>query len=81
MTHRKNRAYRSAAGAQSISGIAFALGMGFSELRREVAVPLILNLHGNASKHYIVEPFAKRGELAEGILRFAWLSLKLVAQG
>ena len=39
--------------AQSISGIAFALGMGFSELRREVAVPLILNLHGNASKHYI----------------------------
>ena len=67
--------------AQSISGIAFALGMGFSELRREVAVPLILNLHGNASKHYIVEPFAKRGELAEGILRFAWLSLKLVAQG
>lgn len=35
-------------GAQSISGIAFALGMGFSELRCEVAVPLILNLHGNA---------------------------------
>ena len=34
--------------AQSISGIAFALGMGFSELRCEVAVPLILNLHGNA---------------------------------
>jgi ABC-type nitrate/sulfonate/bicarbonate transport system substrate-binding protein len=35
-------------GAQSIAGIAFALGMGFSELRCEVAVPLILNLHGNA---------------------------------
>lgn len=34
--------------AQSISGIAFALGMGFTELRCEVAVPLILNLHGNA---------------------------------
>ena len=34
--------------AQSIAGIAFALGMGFSELGREVAVPLILNLHGNA---------------------------------
>lgn len=34
--------------AQSIAGIAFALGMGFSELRCEVAVPLILNLHGNA---------------------------------
>lgn len=34
--------------AQSIAGIAFALGMGFSELRCEVAVPLIMNLHGNA---------------------------------
>ncbi len=34
-----------------------------------------------ASKPYLVEPFAKRGELDQGILRFAWLSLKLVAQG
>jgi ABC-type nitrate/sulfonate/bicarbonate transport system substrate-binding protein len=34
--------------AQSIAGIAFALSMGFNELRCEVAVPLILNLHGNA---------------------------------
>lgn len=34
-----------------------------------------------ASKPYIVEPFAKRGELDQGIARFAWLSLKLVAQG
>lgn len=34
--------------AQAISGIAFALGLGFSELRCEVAVPLVLNLHGNA---------------------------------
>ena len=34
--------------AQSIAGIAFELGMGFSELRCEVAVPLILNLYGNA---------------------------------
>jgi nitrate/nitrite transport system permease protein len=34
-----------------------------------------------ASKPYIVEPVAKRGELDQGILRFAWLSLKLVAQG
>ena len=34
--------------AQSIAGIAFALGMGFTDLRCEVAVPLILNLHGNA---------------------------------
>jgi nitrate/nitrite transport system permease protein len=34
-----------------------------------------------ASKPYIVEPFAKRGELDQGILRFTWLSLKLVVQG
>lgn len=34
--------------AQSIAGIAFALGMGFPELRCDVAVPLILNLHGIA---------------------------------
>jgi nitrate/nitrite transport system permease protein len=34
-----------------------------------------------ASKIYITEPFAKRGELDQGILSFTWLSLKLVAQG
>jgi nitrate/nitrite transport system permease protein len=34
-----------------------------------------------ASKPYLVEPVAKRGELDQGMLRFAWLSLKLVAQG
>lgn len=34
-----------------------------------------------ASKPYIVQPFAKRGELDQGILRFSWLSLKLVLQG
>jgi nitrate/nitrite transport system permease protein len=34
-----------------------------------------------ASRPYLAEPLAKRGELDQGILRFAWLSLKLVAQG
>ncbi len=34
-----------------------------------------------ASKLYITEPFAKRGELDQGILRFTWMSLVLVAQG
>lgn len=34
-----------------------------------------------ASKPYITQPVAKRGELDQGILRFTWLSLKLVAQG
>ena len=34
-----------------------------------------------SSKLYVTQPFAKRGELDQGILRFTWLSLKLVAQG
>lgn len=34
-----------------------------------------------ASSLYITQPFAKRGELDQGILAFTWLSLKLVAQG
>ncbi len=34
-----------------------------------------------ASRPFVVEPFAKRGELDQGILRFAWASLVLVAQG
>ena len=33
------------------------------------------------SKLYITQPFAKRGELDQGILRFTWLSLTLVVQG
>lgn len=34
-----------------------------------------------ASKDYILHPFAKRGEMDQGILRFTWYSLVLVAQG
>jgi len=34
-----------------------------------------------ASKLYILEPFAKRGEMDQGILRFTWYSLELVAKG
>jgi len=34
-----------------------------------------------ASKPYIIEPFAKRGEMDQGILRFTWYSLVLVAKG
>lgn len=33
------------------------------------------------SKLYVTEPLAKRGELDQGILRFAWNSLILVAKG
>jgi len=34
-----------------------------------------------ASKLYIVDPFEKRGELDQGILRFTWYSLLRVAKG
>ncbi|HUQ68823.1 MAG TPA: nitrate ABC transporter permease [Planctomycetaceae bacterium] len=33
------------------------------------------------SKPYVMQPFAKRGELDQGILRFTWYSLVLVAKG
>jgi nitrate/nitrite transport system permease protein len=33
------------------------------------------------SKPYVVQPFEKRGELDQGILRFAWYSLLLVGKG
>ena len=34
-----------------------------------------------ASREYILQPFAKRGEMDQGILRFTWYSLQLVAKG
>jgi len=33
------------------------------------------------SREYIVKPFDKRGEMDQGILRFTWYSLLLVAKG
>src|SRR5437868_743171 len=33
------------------------------------------------SKEYILKPFEKRGEMDQGILRFTWYSLVLVAKG
>ncbi len=60
--------------AQSIAGIAFALGLGFSELRCEVAVPLILNLHGNAitlSNEFKPSDIGK-GEGLKTRLRYSW---------
>src|SRR5712675_1725393 len=35
----------------------------------------------NASKEYVLKPFEKRGEMDQGILRFTWYSLVLVAKG
>jgi nitrate/nitrite transport system permease protein len=34
-----------------------------------------------ASKDYVIKPFEKRGEMDQGILRFTWYSLILVAKG
>src|SRR5688500_2984143 len=34
-----------------------------------------------ASKLYVLKPFEKRGEMDQGILRFTWYSLILVAKG
>ena len=61
--------------AQSIAGIAFALGMGFSELRCEVAVPLILNLHGNAITLSTALNFSEIGK-GEGLRSFLTNSWK-----
>jgi nitrate/nitrite transport system permease protein len=35
----------------------------------------------NVSKEYVLKPFEKRGEMDQGILRFTWYSLVLVAKG
>lgn len=47
-TIRDSLYYRDLDAAQSIAGIAFTLGYGLADLRCEVAVPMLLNLHGNA---------------------------------
>lgn len=47
-TMRDNIFYGELDAAHSIAGIAFALGFGLTDLRCEVGVPLVLNLHGNA---------------------------------
>jgi ABC-type nitrate/sulfonate/bicarbonate transport system substrate-binding protein len=60
--------------AQSIAGIALALGLGFNEMRCEVAVPLILSLHGNAITLSTDLSFDKigRGERLGAYLTHAW---------
>jgi len=52
----------------------------------EVKSGLIQDLPGplqtwEKTKKYIVEPFAKREELDQGVLRFTWYSLVIVAKG
>lgn len=40
--------YESLEAAEAIAGIAFSLGLGLNEIRCEVVVPMVFNLHGNA---------------------------------
>lgn len=52
----------------------------------EVKTGLVQDLPGpvvtwDRTKKYVVEPFAKREELDQGILRFTWYSLLIVAKG
>src|SRR5437879_12233508 len=62
-------------------GIAIVLGVwavSSSTWAKELPSPLKT---WQASRPYIAEPFAKRGEMDQGILRFTWYSLVLVAKG
>jgi len=53
------------------------------EEKRVGMIPALPNVHEAwiSSKPYILSPFIYRGELDQGILRFTWLSLILVAKG
>ena len=60
--------------AQSIAGIALALGLGINEMRCEVAVPMVLNLHGNAitiSTEIGLDKIG-RGEGLRNFLTYGW---------
>lgn len=60
--------------AQSIAGIAIALGLGINEMRCEVAVPMVLNLHGNAItlSTEIGPDKIGRGEGLRNYLTYGW---------
>ncbi len=51
--------------------------------KRVGLIPALPNVEETwlSSKPYIVAPFARRGEMDQGILRFTWYSLILVAKG
>lgn len=55
----------------------------FVEEKRVGLIAALPNVHEAwiSSKPYIAVPFGYRGELDQGILRFTWLSLVLVAKG
>ena len=60
-------------------GVVFALwALTSATLSRNLPSPVKT---WDTSRPYIVAPFEKRGELDQGILRFTWYSLLLVAKG
>src|SRR6476661_7651459 len=64
-----------------MAGVALVLGcwaLSSATWAKELPSPLKT---WQTSKSYILEPFAKRGEMDQGILRFTWYSLTLVAKG
>ncbi len=61
-----------------IGGILLLWAAASSTLSKDLPSPMKT---WEESKIYIMEPFAYRGELDQGILRFTWLSLVLVAKG
>ena len=70
---------------QALSGytVETTLPSGFT---KKVKAGLIKDLPGplqtwTATKKYITEPFAKRAELDQGVLRFTWYSLIMVGKG
>ncbi len=64
-----------------VIGILVVIGLwAFSSATWAPSLPSPLKTW-ESSKVYVLEPFAKRGEMDQGILRFTWYSLILVAKG
>jgi nitrate/nitrite transport system permease protein len=69
--------------AQPDSASVWEVVQPFVEEQRVGLIPALPNVveAWTSSKPYILAPFVYRGELDQGILRFTWLSLILVAKG
>jgi nitrate/nitrite transport system permease protein len=63
-----------------LGGVAIVLGWAIVSATVATALPSPVRTW-NVSKPYVLAPFDKRGELDQGILRFAWYSLVRVSKG